>query len=72
MTNEIPATIYYGPREAIITEIGEHAAIYEGKYLIYPYGDAQWDAVGCNSKKDLKVILNEMRDFWPSATITHI
>ena len=72
MTSETPTTIYYGPRGTIITEIGEHAAIYEGKYLVYPYGDAQWDAVGCNNKKDLKVILDEMRAFWPAANITHI
>jgi len=61
-----PTAIYYGEREAIIAEIGEHKAIYGGKYLVCPVGCGEFDAEGVGSKKALKELLAYYRENYPA------
>jgi hypothetical protein len=69
MTEATPTTIYYGPREAVLTELSPDYGIYQGKYLIVPSGSAQWDAIGCSNKNELRTGLAELRAYYPEADI---
>jgi predicted chitinase len=72
MTNEAPTTLYVGTREAVIAEVGGLSHIYEGKYLIQPYGEANYDAVGVNTKKDLKGWVAEYKAAYPGIRVCYV
>lgn len=59
--------VYWGGREAMVAEVSAFDPVAEGitsakkcKYLVMPYGDAQWDVDWCSSKKDALAIAREM------------
>jgi hypothetical protein len=53
----LPTQVYYGAREVILTELSGFYAIYPGKYLVVPLGDAQWDAEGADNPEELNASL---------------
>jgi len=67
--NTNPDTIYCGPRDVVIAEVGGLAHIYPGKYLIQPDGPAAYDAEGCNSKADMKAFIAMFRREFPGIRV---
>lgn len=53
-----PTHLYVGLRDAVMAEVGT-PDYYEGKYLISPYGDGQYDSEGCNTKAEVKECVRE-------------
>lgn len=67
-----PTVLYVGRREALLAEIGDHLAIYQGKYLVYPYdgeGNGNFDAEGATSKKQVNDLIRSYREFYPNIQI---
>ena len=60
-----PDTIYCGPREAVITEVGGLTHIYPGKFLIQPDGSAAYDAEGAETLNEMKDLIAYYRDLFP-------
>lgn len=67
MTN--PITLYIGKREAVITEVGGTADMYEGKYLVAPVGDAEYDCYGAFNKAELSDLIDELKAAGPGVEI---
>jgi len=63
MTETLPTELYVGKRDNVIAEVGGLSHIYEGKYLVQPYGDATWDASGADTLKDAKTIVAEWKSY---------
>lgn len=69
MANQInPTKLYVGKRDAVIAEAST-PEFYEGKYLVQPDGDAQWDAIGCDTKKGLLATIKELRNAYPGIQV---
>lgn len=67
-----PEMIYVGTREAIIAEVGGLSHIYDGKYLIAPDGPAAYDCIGCDTKKALKLCVEEYRAAYPGIRVCYV
>jgi hypothetical protein len=72
MTTEIPTHLYIGRREAICAELCDQYAIYPGKYLVVPVGEATWDAEGANSKATVKNLIADARRAWPNIIVCYV
>lgn len=50
--------VYFGLRDAMVAEVSAFGFV-EGKYLIMPAGDVQFDTEGADTLKDAKAIAAE-------------
>ena len=64
-----PETLYCGKREVVIAEYGGMTHIYPGKYLLQPDGNADFDAEGAESVKDMKALIAEFRRQFPGIRV---
>lgn len=64
-----PDTLYCGPREVIIAEVGGLSHIYPGAYLMQPCGPAAYDAEGADTIEELREIVAEYQSLYPAARI---
>lgn len=69
MTEIAPTTLYVGPRDAVIAEVGGLTHIYEGKFLLQPDGDAAYDAEGADTKKGLKELIAYYKTIYPTVAV---
>lgn len=67
--NIAPDCIYVGDRETIITEIGGMAHIYEGAYLLYPNGRAEYDAEGVDTIEELNELIKVYEREFPGIKV---
>lgn len=71
---EAPTILYVGSRKNMLAEF-EGLDIYAGKYLVWPYdgeGSSNWDAIGTDTKADMKIVTRELTEAYPAATIVVI
>lgn len=64
-----PDTIYCGPRENVITEVGGLTHIYPGKFLLQPDGNAAYDAEGAETREELKELIAYYRTLYPNINV---
>jgi hypothetical protein len=65
-----PTQIYVGRREAVMAEVST-PDYYPGKYLLQPFDEAgsNWDAEGCDTKRQLKELIAAYRDMYPGIRV---
>lgn len=64
-----PDTIYCGPRENVIAEVGGLTHIYPGKFLLQPDGNAAYDAEGADTREELKELIAYYRTLYPNINV---
>jgi hypothetical protein len=69
MAHNPPDTIYCGPRETVIAEVGGLTHIYPGKYLIQPHGPAAYDAEGADTVEGMRSFIAEFRAQFPGIRV---
>ena len=59
----IPTELYVGKAATLQAEIGT-LPCYQGRWLVHPVGDGEWDAIACDTKAEAKELIAEMRGLW--------
>lgn len=67
--NALVETLYCGPRDVVIAELGGLTHIYPGKYLLQPDGNVAFDAEGAESVKEMKQLIAEYRRLYPALRV---
>jgi hypothetical protein len=67
-----PTTLYCGPRENVITEVGGLTHIYPGKFLVQPDGNAAYDAEGADTVEEMNELIAYYRSLFPTINIVKL